>query len=47
MALRLSVEVRQTEDVFLFVGVQKLRAGRVVPFEGSYGTASTASLPAG
>jgi uncharacterized protein len=37
MALRLFVEVRQTEDVFLFVGVQKLRAGRVVPFEGSYG----------
>ncbi|MDQ3864876.1 MAG: CocE/NonD family hydrolase, partial [Actinomycetota bacterium] len=37
MALRLSVEVRGAEDVYLFVGVQKLRAGRVVPFEGSYG----------
>ncbi len=37
MALRLFVEVRGAEDVYLFVGVQKLRAGRVVPFEGSYG----------
>ena len=37
MALRLFLEVRDTEDVYLFVGVQKLRAGRVVPFEGSYG----------
>ena len=37
MALRFFVEVRGAEDVFLFVGVQKLRAGRVVPFEGSYG----------
>jgi len=37
MALRLFIEVRQPEDVFLFVGVQKLRAGRVVSFEGSYG----------
>jgi uncharacterized protein len=37
MALRLSVEVRGAEDVYLFVGFQKLRAGRVVPFEGSYG----------
>jgi predicted acyl esterase len=37
MALRLFVEVRGAEDVYLFVGVQKLRAGRMVPFEGSYG----------
>ena len=37
MALRLFVEARQAEDVYLFVGVQKLHAGRVVPFEGSYG----------
>jgi uncharacterized protein len=37
MALRLFVEARGVEDVYLFVGVQKLRAGRVVPFEGSYG----------
>jgi predicted acyl esterase len=37
MALRLFVEGRLVEDVYLFVGVQKLRAGRVVPFEGSYG----------
>ena len=37
IALRLFVELRGAEDVFLFVGVQKLRAGRVVPFEGSYG----------
>ena len=37
MALRLFVEARGAEDVYLFVGVQKLRAGRVVPFEGSYG----------
>jgi predicted acyl esterase len=37
MALRLFLEARGAEDVYLFVGVQKLRAGRVVPFEGSYG----------
>ena len=37
MALRLFVELRRAEDVYLFVGVQKLRAGHVVPFEGSYG----------
>ena len=37
MALRLFVEVRGAEDAYLFVGVQKVRAGRVVPFEGSYG----------
>ena len=37
MALRLFLEARRADDVYLFVGVQKLRAGRVVPFEGSYG----------
>ena len=37
MALRVLVEIREAEDVYLFVGVQKLRSGRVVPFEGSYG----------
>ena len=37
IALRLFVEVREAEDAYLFVGIQKLRAGRVVPFEGSYG----------
>jgi uncharacterized protein len=37
MALRLFLGVRRAEDVYLFVGVQKLRGGRMVPFEGSYG----------
>lgn len=37
MALRLSIELQRAEDVYLLVGVQKLRTGRVVPFEGSYG----------
>ena len=37
MALRLFLQAEGAEDVYLFVGVQKLRAGRVVPFEGSYG----------
>jgi uncharacterized protein len=37
MALRLFLDVEQAEDVYLFAGVQKLRAGRVVSFEGSYG----------
>ena len=37
MALRLFLETKGAEDVYLFVGVQKLRAGRVVSFEGSYG----------
>ena len=36
MALWLFVEVRGAEDAFLFVGVQKLRTGHVVPLEGSY-----------
>ena len=39
IALRLFLEVEQAEDVYLFVGVQELRARRVVPFEGSYGYA--------
>jgi uncharacterized protein len=37
MALRLFLEVERADDVYLFVDVQKLRSGRVVPFEGSYG----------
>jgi putative CocE/NonD family hydrolase len=37
MALRLFLELRRAEDVYLFVGVQKLRGGRMVPFEGSFG----------
>jgi predicted acyl esterase len=37
MALRLFLETKGAEDVYLFAGVQKLRAGSVVPFEGSYG----------
>lgn len=37
MWARLHVEVRDTDDVFLFVGVRKLRAGRAIGFEGSYG----------
>lgn len=37
MALRLAVELSGAEDANLFVAVQKWRAGRRVPFEGSYG----------
>ncbi len=37
MAVRLFVEAAGTEDASLFVGVEKWRAGRYVPFEGSYG----------
>ncbi len=37
MALHLFVELQEATDAFLFVGVQKLRGERVVPFEGSYG----------
>jgi predicted acyl esterase len=37
MSLRLHVEVRGADDVNLFVAVDKLRDGRRVPFEGSYG----------
>jgi putative CocE/NonD family hydrolase len=37
MHVRLFVEVRDDDDVCLFVGVRKLRKGREVGFEGSYG----------
>src|SRR3712207_2173282 len=37
MKLRLHVEARGANDVHLFVGVRKLRGGRHVVFEGSYG----------
>jgi uncharacterized protein len=37
MALHLHVEVRNGDDVFLFAGVHKIRAGVEVNFEGSYG----------
>ena len=37
MALRLHVEVRGADDVFLFAGVRKFRHGAEVTFEGSFG----------
>ncbi|CAN5700837.1 CocE/NonD family hydrolase [soil metagenome] len=37
MALRLFVEVHDTDDVDLIVGVEKWRGGHYVGFEGSYG----------
>jgi putative CocE/NonD family hydrolase len=37
MSLRLFVEVTDVDDVELFVGVEKWRGTRYVPFEGSYG----------
>lgn len=37
MRLRVGVEAVGTDDVSLFAGVRKLRGGRVVGFEGSYG----------
>lgn len=37
MAVRLYVEVAGTDDVDLFVGVEKWRGSEYVPFEGSYG----------
>jgi uncharacterized protein len=37
MRLRLHIELRGAADANLFVAVDKLRAGRRVPFEGSYG----------
>jgi predicted acyl esterase len=37
MRVRLFVEVRDEDDASLFVGVRKLRRGREVGFEGSYG----------
>ncbi|MEX2439613.1 MAG: CocE/NonD family hydrolase [Actinomycetota bacterium] len=37
MAVRLHIEVRGMNDVFLFAGVRKMRGRRHVGFEGSYG----------
>ncbi len=37
MSLRLFVEVAGSDDVDLFVGVEKWRGSQYVPFEGSYG----------
>ena len=37
MAVRLFAEVHGSDDVDLFVGVEKWRGGGYVPFEGSYG----------
>jgi len=37
MAVRLFVELRGSDDVDLFVGVEKWRGQKYVPFEGSYG----------
>jgi hypothetical protein len=37
MSLRLFVEVHASDDVDLFVGVEKWRGREYVPFEGSYG----------
>jgi predicted acyl esterase len=37
MAVRLFVDVQGSDDVDLFVGVEKWRGRRYVPFEGSYG----------
>jgi hypothetical protein len=37
MTLRLHVEVRDAAELLLFAGVRKLRAGREMTFEGSYG----------
>jgi uncharacterized protein len=37
MALRLLLEVAGADDVLLFAGIRKLREGRHVVFEGSYG----------
>ncbi len=37
MAVRLFVEVQGSDDVDLFVGIEKWRGRRYVPFEGSYG----------
>ena len=40
MALQLPLELRDTVDAHLFAGVRKLRNGREVLFEGSFGFAS-------
>ena len=37
MALRLHVELRGVQDVFLFVGIRKFRDGAELKFEGSFG----------
>ncbi len=37
MALRLHLETRGADDAFIFAGVRKLRSGKEVLFEGSYG----------
>lgn len=37
MALRLHIEVQGADDVFLFAGVRKFRAGNEMCFEGSFG----------
>ena len=37
MSLRLFVEIQGSDDVDLFVGVEKWRGRKYVPFEGSYG----------
>ncbi len=37
MALRLHVEVRGADDVFIFAGMRKIRAGVEMRFEGSFG----------
>ena len=39
MAARLWLQVHGSDDVNLFVGVEKWRGGRFIPFEGSYGYA--------
>jgi hypothetical protein len=43
MQITLWIEADDTDDLDLFVGVEKWAAGRYVPFEGSYGLAATAS----
>ena len=37
MSLRVWIELHDTDDANLFVGVEKWRDGRYLPFEGSYG----------
>jgi predicted acyl esterase len=39
MAARLWLQVHGSDDVNLFVGIEKWRGGRFIPFEGSYGYA--------
>ena len=47
MAVRLFAEVHGSDDVDLFVGVEKWRGGRYVPFEGSYGFGRDRITPGG